>query len=115
MLAATQNLHLGGDDFNVAGGNLVVLAVALPDGALHGDGGLLGDGLEGADHVLGLGNHLGGAVEVPDDDEGQAGRDHADVLHPAHDLDLLACVLKAQLPAGMGAILHHNGLFLSVF
>ena len=115
MLAAAQDLHLGGDDLDVAGGHLGGLGVALPDGALHGDGGLLVDSLEGVDHLLGLGDDLGGAVEVPDHHEGQGGGDHADVLHPAYDLDLLAGVGEAQLPAGMGTILHHNGGFLSIF
>ena len=107
VLAAAQHLHLGGHDLNVAGGHLVGLAVPLPDGALHGDGGLFGDGLEGIYHVLGLCHHLRGAVEVPDHHEGQIGADHADVLHPAGNFHLLACVTEAQLSTGMSSILHH--------
>ena len=107
VLAAAQHLHLGGNNLNLAGGHLVGLAVALPDGALHGNGGLFGDGLEGVHHVLGLRHHLGGAVEVADHHEGQIGADHADVLHPAGNFHLLARVTEAQLSTGMSSILHH--------
>ena len=80
----------------------------LPDGALHADGGFLGDGLEGVHHLLGLRHDLGGAVEVPEDHEGETGADDPDVLHPAHQLDFLPRVAEPQLPAGMGTHLHHS-------
>ena len=106
--AAAQHLHGGGDDLNVAGGQLGVLAVPLPHGAGHGDGGLLGDALKGVHQLLGLGHHLGGAVEVAHHHEGQAGGHHADILHPADDGHLLPHMLHAQLAAGMSSGLKHD-------
>ena len=107
VAAAAQDLHLVGDDLNVAGGLLGVLAGPLPDGAFHGNGGFLVDGLEGGHHLLGLRHHLGGAVEVPDHHEAQVAADHTEVLHPAHDLHLLTHMLQPELTAGMRTILHH--------
>ncbi len=48
VAAAAQHLDFAGHHLDLAGGQLGVLAVPLPDGALHGDGGLLVDGLERA-------------------------------------------------------------------
>ena len=114
VAAAAQDLDLLGDDLDLAGGHLGGLAGPLPDGARHGDGRLLGDGLKGVYHFGGLRHHLGGAVEVPDHGKRQLGAHFPDVFQPAADLHGLAGVGEAQLPAGMGTILHHNWLFLSI-
>ena len=113
MAAAAQDLHLLRDHLDVAGGELGVLAGPFPDGALHGDGGLLVDGLELGHHLRGFGHNLGGAVEVPEDDEGQLGAHLPDVLHPAGELDGLPRVGSAKLAAGVGAVLCHCCYFLS--
>ena len=115
VLAAAQHLDLAGHHLDVAGGQLGILAVPLPDGALHGDGGLLVDGLQQGHHVGGLRHHLGGAVEVPDHGEGQLTAHLPEVFQPAADLHGLAGVGEPQLPAGMGTILCHVGRFLSVY
>ena len=103
VAAAAQHLDFGGDNLNVAGGQLGILAVPLPDGALHRNGGLLVQPLNHGHHLLGLDDHLGGAVEVPEDHEGQILPNLPDVLHPADDFYLLAHVLHAQVVAGVGA------------
>ena len=109
VAAASQDLHLGGHNLNLPSGQLGVLAGPLPDEALHGDGGFLVDGLELGHHLRGLGHNLGGAVEVPEDDEGQLGADLPDVLHPAGELDGLPGVGEAEPAAGVGAVLYHDG------
>ena len=108
IAAAAENLDLLGHDLDIAGGELGVLAVALTHDTLHGDRGLLVDALDDAHHVLILDDHLGGAVEVAHDDEGEIIADLAHILHPADDLDLLADVLNAQLAAGVGTGLCHR-------
>ena len=112
IAAAAENLDLLGHDLDIAGGELGVLAVALTHDTLHGDRGLLVDALDDAHHVLILDDHLGGAVEVAHDDEGEVIADLAHVLHPADDLDLLADILNAQLAAGVGTGLCHDYQFL---
>ena len=108
VAAAAQDLDLGGDHLDVAGGELGILGIPLPYHALHREGGLLVDGFDPLHHILGLDHHLGGAVEVPEDDEGQVSSHLPDVFHPADDLHLLSHVLHAELVAGMGAGLHHK-------
>ena len=117
VAAAAEHLDPGGDDFDVAGGELGVLAVALPDDALHGDGGLFVEALDDGHHVLGLDHDLGGPVEIAQDEEGQVLAHFADVLHPADELHLLAHVIHAQLVTGVGAGLEHGYqlLFVSYF
>ena len=107
VAAAAQDLHLLGDDLDIAGGLLGVLAGPLAHRALHGNGGLLGDGPEGGHHIFGLGHDLGSAVEVADDHEGQVSAHHAHVLHPADDLHILSRVLQPELSAGMRTVLCH--------
>ena len=84
VAAAAQHLNLGGHHLNVAGGQLGIFAVPLPDKAGDLDGGLLVEGLEGLHHVLGLAHHLSDAVEVPEHHEGQILAHLPDVFHPAH-------------------------------
>ena len=115
VAAAAQNGDLAGDDFDLTGGQLVVLAVPLPDGALHRDGGFLGDGFQLGHLLGGLRHHLSGAVEVPDHGEGQLTAYLPEVFQPAADLYGLAGVGEPQLSAGMGAILCHDCGFLSVW
>ena len=115
VLAAAQHLNFAGHHLDLAGGQLGVLAVPLPDGALHGDGGLLVDGLQQGHHVGGLRHHLSGAVEVPDHGEGQLTAYLPEVFQPAADFYGLAGVGEPQLSAGMGAILCHDCGFLSVW
>ena len=115
VLAAAQHLNFAGHHLDLAGGQLGVLAVPLPDGALHGDGGLLVDGLQQGHHVGGLRHHLSGAIEVPDHGEGQLTAYLPEVFQPAADLYGLAGVGEPQLSAGMGAILCHDCGFLSVW
>ncbi len=110
VAAAAQYLDLVGDHFDFTGGLLGVLAGALPHHALHGDGGLLVHVPDGGHHVLALDDDLGGAVEVPQHHEGEVAAHGADVLHPAHQLHLLAHVSKTQLVAGMCTHLHHNSV-----
>ena len=109
VAAAAQDLHLLRDHLDVAGGELGVLAGPLPDCAFHGDGGLFVDGLELGHHLRRLRHDLSGAVEVPKDDEGQLGADLPDVLHPAGEFDGLPGVGEAELAAGVGAVLYHDG------
>ncbi len=113
VAAAAEHLDLLGDDLNVAGGLPGVLAGALADKALDGDGGFLVDGLDDGHHLLGLHNDLGCAVEVAHDDECKVAADLAHVLHPADDLDFLPHMLQAELIAGMGTVLHHMTDFLT--
>ena len=98
--ALAEHFDALGDYLDVAGGHVGVLAGALAHHALNTYRALAGDGLEGLDHVLGLGDDLGGAVEVAHDDEGERGGDLAHVLHPAADLYLFSGVGGAELAAG---------------
>ena len=106
--AAAQHLDPGGDDLDVAGGQLGVFAVPLPDHALHRDGGLLVQPLDSGHHLLRLDDHLGGAVEVPEHQEGQVLAHLPDVLHPAHEFDLLPRVFDAKVVTGVCARLNHD-------
>ena len=112
IAAAAEDFDLLGHDLNVAGGQLGVLAVALTDDALDGDGGLLVETLDDAHHLFVFDDDLGGAVEITQDDEGEVVADLADILHPADDFDLLTDMLHAELVAGMGAGLCHDYQFL---
>ena len=112
VAAAAQDLHLFGDDLDIAGGLLGVFAGPFPDGAGHGDRGFLVDGAERGYHLFGLRHHLGGAVKVPHHGKSQVAAHHAQVFQPACDLDLFARVFQAKLPTGMGTILHHFSILL---
>ena len=107
VAAAAQHLDLAGDDLHIAGGHLGVLAVPLPDGAGDLNGGLLIEALDNGHHVLGLDDHLGGAVKIPDDDEGEVLAHLPDVFHPSGNGDGLARVAQPQLAAGVGSGLKH--------
>ena len=104
MAAAAQHLDFGGDYLNVAGGQLGVFAVPLPDCASDLDHRLLIQLLDGLDGILRLQHNLGGAIEIPQDQEGQALTDLPQVFHPARQGHFLACLLHAQLAAGVGAV-----------
>ena len=110
IAAAAQDLNLIRYHLDLAGGKLGVFAGPLPDHALHADGGFLVQPLDNGQHILGLGHHLCGAVEVPQDYEGQVAAHLPDVLHPAHDLHALAHIGQAQLIAGVCTHLHHGFL-----
>ncbi len=106
--ALAQHLDFFRHHFNFAGGQLGVFALPLPDGAGDGEGGFLVDGLDGLHHLFGLNDHLGGAVIVPQDAEGEIRAHFPDILQPAHNGDLLARVGKPQLAAVMCSGLHHR-------
>ena len=107
IAALAEDLYLFGDDLDVAGRLLGVLAGALADDALDGNSALLVDGVDYVHHFLGLNDDLSGAVEITDNDEREIAADLADVLHPADDLDFLAYVFEAQLVAGVCTGLKH--------
>ena len=106
--ALAQHLDFFGDDLDFAGGELGILALPLPDGAGDGDGGLLVDGLDELHHLFIFNDHLGGAVEVPQDAERKIRAHLPDILQPANDGNGLARVGKTQLAAVMGSGLHHG-------
>ena len=108
MNALAQHLDFFGDDLDLAGGELGVLALTLPDGAGDGDGGLLVDGLDELHHFFGFNDHLSCAVEVPQDAEREIRAHLPDILQPANDGYGLARVGKTQLAAVMGSGLHHG-------
>ncbi len=114
--ALAQHLDFLGHDFNVAGGQLGIFALPLPDGAGDGDGGFLIDGLDQLHHVLGLHHHLSGAVVVPQHQEGKVGAHFPDVFQPADDGHFLACVPEPQLAAGIrSGLLHKKASLVSKF
>ena len=108
IAAASQHLDLSGNHLNLAGGELLVLALPLPDNAGDGDGGLLVQGLYHRHHFLRFNDHLSGAVEVPEDDKGKIAAHLADILHPACQGYGLSCVGKPQLSAGVCSGLKHD-------
>jgi len=108
VAAAAEDFHLRGDNFDVAGGLLGVLAGALADGALDGNGGLLVEALDELQRCLVFNDDLGRAVEVTQNHESEVRADFADVFHPADELDLLADVLHAEGVTIMGTGLHHG-------
>ncbi|CUO49674.1 Uncharacterised protein [Flavonifractor plautii] len=105
VAAAAQHLHRLRHHLDVAGGQLGILGVPLPHHTGDLDGGLLVQPLEGLPHGLVLHDHLGHAVEVPQDGEGKVLAHLADVLQKARQGDGLAHVLHAELPAGVGAVM----------
>ena len=107
VAAPAQNLDFAGQDFDIPGGQLGILAVALPNDALYPDGGFLVDGFDELHHVFGLDHYLGGAIEIPEDDKGQISAHFPDIFHPADKGDLLPHVLDAELVTGVGAGLKH--------
>ena len=108
VAAAAQHLDLAGDHLNVAGGQLGVFAGPLPDDALHADGGLLVQVPDDGHHLLGLDDHLRGAVEIPQHHKGKVTAHLPDIFHPTYDLHGLPGIGQPQLPAGMGTHLHHS-------
>ena len=106
--ALAQDLNGGGHHLDLAGGHLIVLALALPDGAGDGDGGFLVQTLDGAHHLGVLNDHLGGAVVVAQDHEGEVGAHLTDVLHPADQGNIFTCVGKTKLAAVMCSGLLHS-------
>ena len=102
MAAAAQHTDLRGHYLDVAGGQLGVLAVPLPHQTGDLDGGLLVEPLHHGHHLLGLDDHLGNAVEVPEDHEGQVLAHLPDVLQEAGQGDGLPGVLQTELAAGVG-------------
>ena len=108
MAAAAQHFDFGGYHLDVAGGQLGIFAVPLPYQAGDLDGGLLVESLDGGHHLLGLDDHLGDAVEVPQDHKGKILPHFPDVFQEAGQGDGLAHMLHAQLTAGMGTGLNHN-------
>ena len=108
IAAAAQYLDLGGNHFDLAGGDLFVLALPLPDDAGDGDGGLLVQGLHHRHHFLGFNDHLGGAVEVPEHNKCKVAAHLPDILHPPGQGYGFACIGKPQLSAGMGSGLKHD-------
>ena len=102
--AAAQHLNLAGHHLDVPGGELGVLAGALPHHTGHGDGGLLVQGLYQVHHLLGLHHHLGGAVKVPQDQEGEVAPHLPQVFQPPGQGNGLAHMLHAQFAAGVGAV-----------
>ena len=113
VAALAQHADRRGDDLDLAGGQLGVLAGTLAHRAGDGDRGFLVDRADRVHHVLTLDDELGRAVEVADDDEGERGGDGTDVFHPAGEGDGLADVGKTQLSAGVGTGLFH--LFIPLF
>ena len=105
VAAAAQDLDLLGHHFDVAGGQLGVLAGPLPDDTGDGDNTLLIDGLDLGHHLLGLDDHLGHAVEIPQHQEAQIGAHFPKIFQPPGKGDSLTHLLHAQLAAGVGAIL----------
>ena len=114
--ALAQHLDFLGDHFDLAGGELGILALPLPDHAGNGNGGLLVDALDHLHHVLGLYHHLGGAVVVPQDQEGKVGTDLTDVFQPADDGHMFPRVREPQLTAGIrSGLLHKKASLISKF
>ena len=107
VTALAQDLDLGGDNFDLAGGDLGVFALTLPDQTGDGDGGLLVDALDDLHHFGIFNDHLGGAIEIADHTEGKVGAHFTDVLQPAANGDLLAGVADTQLAAVMRSGLNH--------
>ena len=103
IAAAAEDLDLFGNDLNIAGGELGVLARALAHGALNRDNAFLIDALYDLHHILGLDDDLSRAVKIADYDECEILAYLADVLHPSDDLDLFSDVFDAELIAGMGS------------
>ena len=107
VAALAQHLNVGGLDLDVAGGLLGILALPLPDDAGHLQGGFLIHALDTGHHFLVLDDHLGGAVVVPQDQEGKVCAHLPEVFHPSGDGDGFPCVREPQLAAGMGSGLTH--------
>ena len=106
VAAAAKNRDLLGDDLDVTGRDVRILAGTLSDRADDTDGGFLVDSLQLTEQVLIFYNQLRFAVEVTDHNEGQAAADLADVLHPAGKLYFLADMLHPELSTGMCTGLH---------
>ena len=106
-----QHLDLSGNNFDLTGGDLGVLALTLTDNAGDGDGGFLGDGLDDLHHLFVLDDHLRSAIVVTEHAEGKVIAHFTDIFQPANDGDLLAGVCEAQLAAIMcSGLLHKKSL-----
>ncbi len=103
-----KHLDLLRNHLNFTGGKLGVLALPLPDDTGDGQGGLLVDGLDPLHHVLGLDNHLGSTVVVPEHTEGKVRAHLPDVFQPADNGHGLAGIGKPELAAVMCSGLHHR-------
>ena len=108
VAAAAEQLDLLGNDLNVAGGLIGVLACALAHGALDGDGALFVVALDLGEQLARLDDDLRRAVEVAQHHKGEAAADFTDVLHPADELDVLTGMLRAKLAAVVCTGLHHG-------
>ena len=104
-LRAGQQAQLGDVHLNVAGGDLVGLALPLPDQAGGGDDVLRAEGRGLLKDIL-----VGAVVEGELDQAGAVPQVHKDQtaqvplpLHPAAQGDRLACVAQTQLAAVVGA------------
>ena len=108
VAAAAQDGDGGGHHLDVAGGELGILAVPLPHDAGDLDGRLLVQGFDQAHHLLGLNDHLSGAVEIPENHEGEVLAHLPDVFKKTGQGDGLAHMLQTEFPTGVGAGLHHE-------
>ena len=108
VAALAQHGDGAGNHFDLAGGQLGVLALPLPDDAGDGNGGFLGDGLDDFHHFFGFHHHLRGAVKVPDHEKREVRAHLADVLQPTDNGDFLTGVCQPQLAAVMGSGLGHG-------
>ena len=114
VAAFAQDPDFRGNDLDVTGGDLRVLAVPFPHGAGDLNGGFLVDLLEGPEHLFRIHHDLGGAVEITDDDKCEVLADFPHILHPSCDGDGLADIIHAELAAVMGSGLEHS-LFLPLW
>ena len=115
VAAAAEQLDLLGNDLNVAGGLIGVLACALAHGALDGNGALFVVALDLGEQLARLDDDLRRAVEVAQHHKGEAAADFADVLHPADELDVLTGMLRAKLAAVVCTGLHHGKIYSCLY
>ena len=107
VAAAAQDGDLLRHDLDLAGGHLGGLAGPLPDGARHGDGGLLVDAIHHVHHLFGLYYQLSGSVEITQNDKSEILADFSHVLEPADQCDSLANVADPKFITIMGSGLNH--------
>ena len=110
VAAAAKYFDLFGNDLDIAGGQLEILAVTLTNASLDRDGAFLVYALYDLHHLFVFNDDLRGAVEVTQNDEGKVAADLTDVLHPADELNLFSGVLDPELAAVMCAHLCHGHL-----
>ena len=106
-------------DFDLVSGRYVIDAKSIMgifsldlskpiDLNIHADGGLLVQVPDDGHHLLGLDDHLRGAVEISQHHKGEVAAHLPDIFHPTYDLHGLPGIGQPQLPAGMGTHLHHS-------